>query len=980
MSQNPQPPGMDILKTLVGNLKVQLFIFALATIIALSLFGAGILRDFIPLVYIVVVGALVIYSLPVIAKALRPARENAPADEKPGPSPPALAGAPPENHSTGEERERLSEREQLQAYLDKVMADHNVLRLSGLSSEASDPGQRLKESRNPGKLSDVFISLRVDRFREEPGGGPPTPEAESILERTRERKQFTALEALSADESRHAVLLGLPGGGKSSILRFLAFRLAEAYSSPRTLGSTMPEWKADVLLPVFVSLARLADGLPIRPDKMLDARVVKLIESEIELSAADLRGFAKHLWREALERGAVFLFDGLDEVAPEQRATVKQAITAFLSTRSKCRAIVTCRTFSYGDVEWRLEGWPAYTLEPLSEDEQGDFIARWYEALIRQDPASKGVYEKRAETLKPAIFSGDARQLQQISNNPLLLTLIAIVHTHKDELPRSRVLIYKECVELLLLRWQTRRSPGAPLRSVLDAMREAAPGVNITLELLLDGLSQISFEARKGRGLRQGETTLIDRDSLETALRRKLGDAATAEFIRYCETANGLLLAQGSRRLPDRPASDPPVPCYSFPHPSFEEYLAALHLDGLDDPPSRLAELNAESDRWFYVGLFMAEYRSIHIRRYRESVALADELLAPSRAVADDGHWRNVWLAGVIWPIVRDEFPDKKDATLEKRARDKLARLCAEGQLPPRERADAGRALATLGDPRPGLDPAVTALDQIEFCHIPPGPFVMGESEDKHTNETLAHGYWLARYPVTVAQFRAFAQARQYEPRDKDSLAGPANHPVVWVHWRDALAFCDWLTEQYREKLPADYRFTLPSEAEWEKAARGGLQLLKEPIIHEVKDGLALPEDYARIPNPSPERIFPWGKDDDPSRMNCAETGIGGTSAVGIFPTGVSPYGLLDVSGNVWEWTRSLREEKFGYPYNPNDGREALDAPDNIYRVLRGGSCINDGRNARCASRLRARRPARGRRLSGGGCPIVTLNSVNSDL
>ncbi len=951
MSQNPQPPGTDLLKTLVGNLKNQFFIFAIASIIALSLFGANILREFIPLVYIIVVIVLLVTAVPVIASAFRKSRESAPAEEKPRPSPPAPAGAPPENHSTGEGRDRLSEREQLQAYLDKVMADHNVLRLSGLSSEASDPQQRLKESRNPGKLSDVFISLRVDRFREEPGGGPPTPEAESILERTRERKQFTALEALSADEGRHAVLLGLPGGGKSSILRFLAFRLAEAYSSPRTLGSTMPEWKADVLLPVFVSLARLADGLPARSDKMLDARMVKLIENEIEMSAADLRGFAKQLWREALERGAVFLFDGLDEVAPEQRATVKQAIAAFLSTRSKCRAIVTCRTFSYGDVEWRLEGWPAYTLEPLSEDEQGDFIARWYEALIRQDPASKDVYEKRAETLKPAIFSGDARQLQQISNNPLLLTLIAIVHTHKDELPRSRVLIYKECVELLLLRWQTRRSPGAALRSVLDAMREAAPGVNITLELLLDGLSQLSFEARKGRNLRQGETTLIDRDSLETALRRKLGDAATAEFIRYCETANGLLLAQGSRRLPDRPASDPPVPCYSFPHPSFEEYLAALHLDGLDDPPSRLAELNAESDRWFYVGLFMAEYRSIHIRRYRESVALADELLAASRAASDDGHWRNVWLAGVIWPILRDEFPDKKDATLERRARDKLARLCGEGHLPPRERADAGRALATLGDPRPGLDPAITALDQIEFCYIPPGPFVMGEGESRHTNETLTRGYWLARYPVTVAQFRAFAQARQYQPRDKDSLDGPANHPVVWVHWRDALAFCNWLTDQHKARLPAGYGFTLPSDAEWEKAARGGLQLLQTPFTRQLREGLALPENTAFVSNPSPERVFPWGDDEDYSRMNCSETSIGATSAVGCFPTGMSPYGLLDVSGNVWEWTRSLWSDEFKYPYDPKDGREALDAPDNIYRVWRGGSFLNDGGGARCAAR-----------------------------
>jgi formylglycine-generating enzyme required for sulfatase activity len=223
------------------------------------------------------------------------------------------------------------------------------------------------------------------------------------------------------------------------------------------------------------------------------------------------------------------------------------------------------------------------------------------------------------------------------------------------------------------------------------------------------------------------------------------------------------------------------------------------------------------------------------------------------------------------------------------------------------------------------------------FAEVPAGPFTMGSDTsadpDAYDDEILQHEvqlprYFVSRYEVTVGQFRAFVEDSAFRVDDKRSLAGPDDYPVTWVSWHEALQYCDWLTQKLRtgsgtpEPLrslvrggsaqPA-WRVTLPSEAEWEKATRG-----------------------------VNARIYPWG-----SRFESDRANIGGRLlAVGSFPRGASPYGIDDLSGNVWEWTRSLYR---AYPYDPFDGRENLkaDGP----RVVRGGSFNHNVRYVRAAYR-----------------------------
>ena len=221
----------------------------------------------------------------------------------------------------------------------------------------------------------------------------------------------------------------------------------------------------------------------------------------------------------------------------------------------------------------------------------------------------------------------------------------------------------------------------------------------------------------------------------------------------------------------------------------------------------------------------------------------------------------------------------------------------------------------------------------LELVRVPAGEFLMGsdpardkDAQDWEQPQHRLHlaEFYIGKYPVTNEQYAVFVKATGHRVpvhwKEDQIPHGKANHPVVFISWYDAVAFCDWLRQATGRP------FRLPGEAEWEKAARG-------------VDG----------------RLYPWGDDWDPTRLNSYERGAGDTTPVGRYsPAGDSPYEAADLSGNVWEWTRSLwgkdwQTPDFKYPYNPEDGREDLKGTH--VRVLRGGSWGGNRDFARCAVR-----------------------------
>lgn len=218
--------------------------------------------------------------------------------------------------------------------------------------------------------------------------------------------------------------------------------------------------------------------------------------------------------------------------------------------------------------------------------------------------------------------------------------------------------------------------------------------------------------------------------------------------------------------------------------------------------------------------------------------------------------------------------------------------------------------------------------DSKEMVYISGGGFLMG-SDEGNENERSMHtvcleAFYIDRYPVTNEEYKRFVDATghpvpcyeiewddldeyNWDPEARTPPEGKEKHPVVLVTREDAKAYAAWDGKR------------LPTEAEWERAARGA-------------DG----------------RRWPWGNEFVEGRCNTKETKINATTPAGQYsPEGDSPDGVGDMVGNVWEWTSSLFRP---YPYDVNDGRESQEAEG--WRVLRGGSWSNPLDRARCTARL----------------------------
>ena len=826
-------------------------------------------------------------------------------------------------------------------------------------------------------LDRIFTSLDVPSQAVLARGGADGQQLDlDQLHQLSQKQRQPALTALSQAENKRLVLLGAPGSGKSTLVNYLTLCLAGDHLQDSRINQDQLHengWAlgAQRLWPVRLILREYAArGL----SQQLD--IWDYIEADLSRASVKLSGYVPLLKKRLQQEGGILLLDGLDEVdkADEVRQWLKTNIELFARDFPLVRIVVTSRPYAYGN-GWELRGFQVTRLLPFSQEQIEAFIKQWYTVMGQEDGT---LGPEKAESYAKGLVHQVERQanLRDMARHPLLLTMMVYIHRGREggALPQRREELYRLCVILLLDLWRrSKQIAGHKTETLSDLL-------GVGTEQLLKALAEVAYMAHQQQP-QASQTADIPGSLLAQILYKHKGRESRVDIddiIEYVRDRAGLLEAHGR-------SSDDQEDIYRFPHRTFQEYLAGLHLLK-HNFPHELARLGRDDPgRWRETVLLAAAgQRDVPFTVWALVGGLCPQAppsLTPSplpqgtAAPQQAQGWRTQVDPAAVWGaflagqalLETDLFPPEQAQNEDEQARRERVRqwqsqIVTAGLLPPRDRALAGEALVQLGETRPG----VLACDEMPFCTIPGGRFWLANWEKGGAGdwyEALNKPYWLAQHPVTVAQFRQFVADSGHQPYWSESLRGPDNWPVAEISWYDALAFCNWLNERWQKWLPAGYQVTLPTEAEWEKGARGGEQI---PVTPHIVTAATLRQTVDQLPamqpNPQPRRDYPWGDgpeqeeitaDDTLHRSNNKTAGIGDCCAVGSFPLGTAPYGCLDMSGQVWEWTRSLH----GKPYPPQAAQEyeTVDSGNKEDIVLRGGAyykienvcSVRDGVNPR---------------------------------
>ena len=738
------------------------------------------------------------------------------------------------------------------------------------------------------------------------------------------------------------VLLGYPGAGKTTILRHLFWRVATGRVDD------MPHLRG--LHPILIRLANVTDdemaapgrGSPAAP-RGLGALLAREAETDGHPDAA--RPFLG-----AKPPPVLFLLDGLDEVRDEAtRVRLCRWLVREVRAWPGSAFVVTSRPAAWKRSPDMLACFRPTWVQGLDPEAAAAYVSRWFgavehhfRAITELPDAIAARAKRRAAALLEVLADPRRRAVERMAamtSNPLMLSTLCLVHYRDRRLPDQRGELYERALGLLLETWVAERSIGD---DVDDAARPRLSAEDA--RLVLQPLAY-AMQERDVRELPHAEAAAEVRAPLAQvpALRAV---APTAEaFLDLVRDECGVLAARDLGQI-------------EFIHLSFQEYLAAGHVAerGL------AADLAARAGdpRWEEVillamslpGVFrpfmeavlargdvaalhallrqcLAEARRIDPRPFE---AAADQLLLALRGT--DTAEAASRLRALFALAQGFELPG-----LVERARSLGDRGGLELRLAARALAGAPEATATRWTPG---EPVVEPVTGMSLRWVPKGRFVMGSDPardpERYASERPAHpvvitqGFWMGEHPVTNDQYRAFVEATGHRapPTFGDRRFNDRAQPVVGVDWNDARAFCAWL-DTALDRGGAGFA-RLPTEAEWEYAARG-------------VDG----------------RLYPWGSTPRPDAERATfgqPRDTGKPSPVGQHPLGQSPFGLHDLAGNVWEWCQDVWRDDHGSDaevvdpchHVDNDGHDP-DSLGGAPRVVRGGSWNDNPWNLRCACR-----------------------------
>ena len=502
-----------------------------------------------------------------------------------------------------------------QDYLEQLANWFDDVKFAGISV----PGQEVEKSE---KLAQIFVMPDVEEdvkrkdypviVDEITDIGIGKRQQELFLEQRqrasigRSGNKFIAEKLLTQSNFKKFVLLGAPGSGKTTLLSYFAVMLAQNKVEKLGLNPDVD------YLPILI---RMRDLSRLGEISILDY-AKQFAENSMSVKSLP-EGFFEY-W---LEDGrALILLDGLDEVAEEsKRYNVVQRIENFLGQFQRNIAIITSRPAGYKRDFFRTEEFPHYELLAFDDRKVEEFVNRWYDSRF-QDKAEA---ERRKESLRKAL--NDNERIKLLARNPLLLTIIALIHRYQAILPKERHKLYDKAVETLITSW--------------DANKELTTHEKLQY-LELDDLRRLMeilaywIHTQGNTGDSEGGT-LIDCDELLDQLKREIklvkgielykAEEEAKRFIDLIKERTGLLNEQGHN-------------CYAFVHKTFQEYLCAEKINYQAD----------DEDDFEIILKHICDH--IHDQHWREVLLLLVSQQKPKKAVRairnilDNGSNYEQWL------------------------------------------------------------------------------------------------------------------------------------------------------------------------------------------------------------------------------------------------------------------------------------------------------------------------------------------------
>lgn len=828
-----------------------------------------------------------------------------------------------------ERRLTTSDAQALQDYLAEVRMKWEGLMLPLLRKKSGDvTSAKLKQVFVPLRLRDVRAEeearRRMDKFSARP---------ERIMKEQAEEIKPVEVGELLGRYARF-ILIGAPGCGKTTLLSRIALAFAEGRAQS-DLG-----WKGKNLFPIFLRLRNFGAFLKQNREEYSapsSGALIAYLENHFR-DGDRIRLTADFFDKRLAEGNCLVLMDGLDEVS-DLRSEVAGHVDAFVARYGAKGNYfgMASRPRGYESVERQLRpvGLAVAEVNPLDLDGIRQLMQNLL-LLIEPDGTRRA---DDLEELSRSIRSSE--ELTRIAGTPLFCSaLVQVFKYHGARLPNRRVDVFDEIVDLLLGHWhaqQTRYLSDAEQLAMDDGTGRAYGEVKKAVNVKRARLSRLALHMQETH---QAEIPAAEAEKVlyeYLTSRERVPDDETAQswaenFLVNSHERSGLLVER-----------DPGI--YTFLHKGFMEYLAATALAGQSKTlVETILPLVADKTmfEWWEQVILLVGAHSGTPEDVRED--LISKLLEASELHSKESEerLRHLILAGTLARDMGDDLPAQYFKLVESALFDTATNIA----IPPTSRASAADTLDELGH---------IVQDILTFVPIP-------------NSQSVNYDFLISKYPVTNAQYERFLKAdfanKKYwvdfpkydensqamketwgeEPwnwmqkglQDKDNETQEGvllprywrdprfgvvrrNAPAVGISWYEASAYCRWLLENWenleegKQGLAKPKLIRLPTEKEWATAAGG--EDPKERYAWDKKGAKTKTEDISRFANTS-------------------ESGINRTTPVWMYPQGESPHGVIEMSGNVWEWQANYRDLE------------------NRWLGLRGGSWYDLGDFARVAFRL----------------------------